>query len=239
MKQVNKILQTKDYSIFKRINGNRNVDKNHVKNIRESMKEQDLMIPIIINSEFEVIDGQHRLQARNDLGLPVYYVIVDGLGIRETQRVNINNKNWTANDFLNTYCELNYYHYKVYADFKKRFRFGHQETVMLLSGVSGGGEQVKEFSNGDFTVSNLEYATDVAEKIYQIEPFYLGFKRRSFIFAFCRALKNESFDFEEFINKLSYQSSKLVDCTNTVQYLKIIEEIYNFKRKIEDKIRLV
>ncbi len=184
----------------------------------------------------QVVDGQHRLQARKELKLPVYYIIVDGLGLRETQRVNSAAKNWGDKDFLDSFVQQNYAHYKVYKKFRETYQFGHQETIFMLSG-GGVNNYSQDFKDGNFSVSNLDRANDWAEKIYQIEPFYKGFKRRSFVSAMLTCFKHEQYNHEDFIAKLSYQSSKLVDCTSVQFYLRIIDEIYNFKRKPEDKIR--
>lgn len=237
--KVNHVLETSEYSQFKKILGNRQLDLLHVKKLKQSLSEQDLMIPIVVNEKREVIDGQHRLKAREELGLPVYYLVVDGLGINETQRANLTNKTWTLDDFLNTYVELNYHHYKVYKQFKERWKLSNSECIALLSGKLYGahGEGHKDFQSGLFGVNDLDWANDVAAKIYRVEPFYSGFKRRSFIFALIHVISTEGFDFEEFIQKLSYQSSKMVHCTNKSQYLRIIEDIYNYKRQADGKIR--
>jgi hypothetical protein len=240
MKKVAQVLSTSDYSLFKRQAGNRVINAGHVKRLTESIKQQDLMIPIIVNNKMEVIDGQHRLEARTRLKAPVYYLVVDGYGLAETQRVNANNKNWNIADFVDGYVEMNYYHYKVYKQFRNRYQFGHQESMMLLSGLKqGDGNGWKEFQSGGFCVVDLDKANDVAEKIYAIEPYYAGYKRRSFVMAILHCFKHDEYNHEEFIQKLAYQSSKLVHCVTIVQYLKIIDEIYNYKRKPEDKIRFV
>lgn len=237
-----KILQTKNYDLFGKVDGNRFVNTAHVKKLKLSIHQFDLKIPIIVNEKMQVVDGQHRLQARKELGLPVFYITISGLGLRETQRVNSAAKNWTDKDFLDSFVQQNYGHYKTYKKFRETYQFGHSDTISLLSGkgtTTGGTSMNQEFKDGDFSVSpaNLQQATDWAEKIYQIEPYYKGFKRRCFIAALITCFKHEQYDHEDFIAKLSYQSSKLVDCTNVQQYLRIIDEIYNFKRKPEDKIR--
>lgn len=238
MSTNDKVLQTKNYNLFSSVVGNRVVNQSHVKKLKLSISNLDLKIPIIVNDKMQVIDGQHRLQARKELGLPVFYIIINGLGLRETQKVNSTAKNWNDKDFLDSFVQQNYAHYKTYKKFRETYQFGHAETLNILSGTSGaGGNMCQEFKEGNFSVSNLDRATSWAEKIYQVEPYYKGFKRRSFVSAMTRCFKHDQYDHEEFISKLSYQSSKLVDCTSTEQYLRIIDEIYNFKRKPVDKIR--
>lgn len=234
----NTVRTTKDYQIFKRITGNRIINATHVNRLKESMQKHDLMIPIIVNENMEVIDGQHRLQARTELGIIVYYVVISGLSIEDTQKANANNKNWTGEDFLNYYCERNYYAYKEFKKFKEKFKFSMQVSMGLLAGQTMGNA---EFNEGQLMLrpDTIEKAERTAFCLYSIEPYYKGFKRRSFVFAMAKLLNNEQFDFDEFMNKLSYQSSKMVDCVNIEQYIRIIEDIYNYKRKQEDKIRFI
>ena len=63
----NKFFETRDYSMFKKVRGNRPVDQAHVKQLKKLIAEKDLMDPIRVNSNIEVVDGQHTLQARKEL----------------------------------------------------------------------------------------------------------------------------------------------------------------------------
>lgn len=234
--QEGQIFRTTDYNMFKRILGNRTLSSPHVKRLKESMKKEDLKIPIIINAKNEVIDGQHRLQARKELGIPVYYIVLANLGIHQTQAANADNKNWTSVDFVNTYVELNYAHYKKYIEFQKKYEFSHQVALMILEGIQSNA-RTNEFRTGGFVVNDYERACKWAEMLYLIEPYYDGFKRRSFVIAMVHLFQNDKYDHDEFVQKLQYQSSKMVHCTTLAQYVRLIEEIYNYKRKSEDKIR--
>ena len=72
----NKLFETRDYSIFKRARGNRPVDKAHVAQLKKLIADKDIGDPVKVNRGLEVIDGQHTLQARRELGLPVPYIII-------------------------------------------------------------------------------------------------------------------------------------------------------------------
>ena len=60
---VGLVYQTKDYDIFQCIRGNRNININNVLKIAISIKKMSQIEPIVIDSNFFVIDGQHRLEA--------------------------------------------------------------------------------------------------------------------------------------------------------------------------------
>lgn len=231
------VLQTTDYSKFRVMEGNRNVNTLHLARLKISMEEDYLISPIIVNEGLEVIDGQHRLRCVEELGLPVYYIICEGYGVSEVHRYNGNSKNWTMDDFMSGYIEMGKKEYEFYKGFKERYGFGHTECLMMLTGY-GGGEANKIFQSGKLRIKKYNDACIIADKIKKIEPYYDGFKRRGFVGAIIYLLKNPSFDIEEFIDKLKFQQYKMYDCSRIEQYVELIEEIYNFKRRNHEKISL-
>ena len=102
MKDKTRIEVSKDYNKFKFVSGNRPVDDRHVNKLVHSMKQHFIPTPIIVNSKNEIVDGQHRYLACKKLGLDVYYykndIKLDGL-----RTINQNMKNWTLDDFLESY----------------------------------------------------------------------------------------------------------------------------------------
>lgn len=82
---INKIQvhTTKNYYLFKTINGNRDINQLHLTRLSESFKKRHLITIIIVNERFEIIDGQHRFLVSKDLNLPVYYTILKNYGLNE------------------------------------------------------------------------------------------------------------------------------------------------------------
>jgi len=230
---------TKDYSLFKTLNGNRDVNKVHLTRLKESMKKNHLTTIIMVNEKFEIIDGQHRFLISQELKLPINYIISKNYGLNEVQILNANMKNWQTVDYVNGYCDLGYKDYLIYRNFVKDYGFQSQVSILLLSGEQPGGNDVSastKFKEGLFKVKDLEKAKRTAEKIMMIEPYYKGYLRRSFILALYGMLKNENFEFTEFLSKLKQQPTTMQDCTGSTQYKVLIEEIYNYRRR--EKINL-
>lgn len=48
------IMETKEYSMFKQIKGNRKINKANYAKIVNSMKEEQLVIPIVVNERYEI-----------------------------------------------------------------------------------------------------------------------------------------------------------------------------------------
>ena len=82
-KDKNKIHSTTDYSQFKYIKGNRELVEAHVKKLSDQISKKDFQIPIIVNEKMEVCEGQHRLEAYKSLGMPITYMIKEGLVIQD------------------------------------------------------------------------------------------------------------------------------------------------------------
>ena len=97
--------QTTDYSLFKDVSSNRDVDRKHVKKLVNSIREKNLLEvnPIIVNEKLEVLDGQHRLEAAKQLKVPIYYVISSDVTHNDISRLNSNKKNWLLMDYINYY----------------------------------------------------------------------------------------------------------------------------------------
>ena len=236
--QTPEIKKTKNYELFKIHIANRKINKNHVENIKKSMQKKFLISPITVNKNFEVIDGQHRLIASKDLGLPIYYFINNNYGIKEMQRLNAINKNWTPINYLNTGVALNNQNYIDFKRFKKKYGFSHAVSLTLLCNNNSKSEHDK-FKEGTFKVKDYELACKYAELIYLVSPYYEEFKRRIFVSAILFLLKNKQdvFSMQEFIDKLKTKPNYLQHCVNTKQYLELIEEIYNYRRRLKVNLR--
>ena len=227
---------TNDYSLFTSLNGNRNLNKLHVKRLKESMQKKYLFTVIVINEKYEIIDGQHRFNACKELELPIRYIIVNGYGLKEVQMLNANSKNWTADDYVTGYCDLGYEDYLTYRHFRKKYGFGHGESQYLLSGEYKKGKAAA-FYAGDFKVNQFNKACEYAENITSLKELYDGFKRRTFIYAMITLLGKNNFDIDYFKDKLKRQPNSLYDCVNSSQYIMLIEEIYNYRNRNKVNLR--
>jgi hypothetical protein len=235
VKYSNQVHTTTDYFMFKPIDGNRNKNLLHINRLKKSIAKNYLFTIIIVNEKFEIIDGQHRFDVIQELKLPLHYIICEGYGLTEVQILNQNSKTWNAEDYLTGYCQLGYEHYIEYAKFKKRFGFGHNECLLLLSN-NDSGSNIKNFYNGEFKIKDYNVAVDKANKITMIGKFYDGYKRRSFIRAMSQMLDKPLFDFTHFLQKLQIQPLALQNCNDVDQYKLLIEEIYNYRTR--EKINL-
>ena len=230
------VLTTTDYFLFKTIDGNRNKNLLHINRLKKSMAETYLFTVIIVNEKYEIIDGQHRFDVIQELKLPLNYIVCKGYGLNEVHILNQNSKTWTSDDYLDGYCKLGYEDYLKYKEFKELYGIGHYECMWLLNG-SQLSNPTQVFFTGDFKIKNYNEACKIIEKIMLVEPYYEEWKRRSFILAMLQLFKNPNFELTEFLQKLKLQPTALSNCSTTNQYVSLIEEIYNYRRREKVNLR--
>ena len=231
---------TNDYFLFKSIDGNRNKSLLHINRLKKSMGSSYLFTVIIVNENYEIIDGQHRFDVIEEMKLPLHYIVCKGYGLKEVHILNQNSKTWNADDYLTGYCNLGYEDYLLYAEFKNKYKFGHGECISIFNNNSYRGNKdagtLLNFYQGNLKIDNYFASCKIADKIQMIKKYYNGYNRRCFIYAMLSLSKNKNFEFTEFIIKLNAQPTSLVDCTTTGHYITLIEEIYNYRRR--DKVNL-
>ena len=236
-KSLNKTIEihcTRDYGKFLFLEGNRVTNERHIQELMQSMTEEYCLSPIQVNEKMEVIDGNHRLNALMRMKKPVYYYIVKGADIKTVQRLNSYTKNWSTDDYLQSFVDAGYKDYIEYKGFKDMYKLGNSVNILLLSGSWDRGAEERKFKNGQFKVKNLDDAVIMAAKLEKMAQYIAWYKERSWSYALYTAIKTKGFDYEKFLEKCEYQQRKLVKCANTTQYLQVIQEIYNFKNR--DKI---
>lgn len=233
-----KIKQTKNYDLFKTIEGNRGVITQHIKKLVNTLSNDDLTgyMPIVVNEKMEVIDGQHRLEALKQLNLPVNYIVIAGTDLATVQMLNSSAKSWSLNDYVDSYIKCGNSNYKILSEFKNRWNLPLSISVSLLmtdgqAGRSNGlGNLIK---NGEFVVKSLRYADATATYISEFRKHID--KRllldRDLLIAFTKVVKTENVNLKKFIHKLRLLGSSLKRQSTINEYLRELERIYNFKNR--------
>ena len=124
------VYTTTDYSIFKRLSGNRDIPESRISKIVESIQTVGWVHnPIIVNEKMEVIDGQGRLTALQRLKLPIEYVIAEGTGTEECIYMNMNMVNWKLPDFIKSYAEQGNENYQRLLSLLERYANGNLNII--------------------------------------------------------------------------------------------------------------
>ena len=233
------IFYTTDYEIFKELLGNRDIDERHVQKLIKSMREEYLEIPIQVNQSMEVIDGQHRLAACKQLGLPIYYTVSKGAGLEETQRQNALSKKWTMIDVLDSYCKRDFDDYIKTKSFIYDYGFTLYQSLQILNLNQIGRDVNVIFRLGNFEIKDLKKSQKIAKDLIKLKEFVpvndiIVF--RSFLILLT---KSEEFNADVFIEKVKYQSQKFKKQRDVKMQIEVIEDIYNYRNRSKINLRII
>lgn len=236
------IKSTTNYNLFKRLKGNRQVYQPHVTriaNIIASDPENARYTPVLVNGQMEVLDGQHRLEALEQLGMPVYYMVKPEGDLADVQRMNSNSRPWGPMDYAHSWARRGRAHYQQYIDLRERYGLSHRATLTFM-GVGNGGNMGRTFIegrlpefNGQKTVLNIERLFEVGDRL--VDPTII--KKDSFTTAFWALINHPDYSHERFIDKLEKNADMVPRRALREDYIRVLERIYNFHAN-KDLIRL-
>jgi hypothetical protein len=99
--------KTKEYKLFKFYNNNRNINKRHVKYLKNSIAEHGQFASICVRKvgkHYFISDGQHRFMACVELDVPVKYIVDDIYTQDSVLHMNTKQNNWATADYVHRYA---------------------------------------------------------------------------------------------------------------------------------------
>lgn len=246
------IYETTDLTIFKFMEeGNRPIDWDHVKQLKERMGEKFLRTIIIVNKFMEIIEGQHRYSAIKKIneenrvkGLPlisIEFVVCEDYGVEECCEYNGKGKNWTNKNITEGGKILKIEEYEIYDEFVKKYNLPHNVTIGLLTGETTNAKNSYDFKNLKLKIADINTSLDKANKIVEIVNtgiIPIG-KSDQPISVFGLALLDifnvEGYDHNRMVSKckeyVRRENKSLRRLTNITEPLIEFEDIYNHKEK--------
>jgi len=189
------------------------------------------------NENMQIIDGQHRFEAAKRSGLPVFFMVMPGWGIKEVTILNVNSRNWTIVDFMETHAKSGNPNYIRFKEFYDAHEFEITVCQLIVAGKrSRGTVSFDKFRNGLMVVDEQQI-TDAylrAKKIMELKQFHPhGWRSRNFVEALLILLNTKNYDHAHLFDKLTlYPEVLLVQARSlrVEEYLKLFMDKYNFRR---------
>lgn len=231
------VRKTANHEMFKKLGGNRTVEEIRVKKIIQSIKKVGYIpSPIIVNENYEVIDGQGRLEATKRLNLPIYYMVVEGIGIDECIAMNINQTNWRIIDYIQSHADTGNVSYVYLLQLVKTYEKVFQNKVIFYVTTGLAVESVNNsIKDGRFvcTVQDFNRAQKILSWLKGFKPSIdrVGGHTEFYYMALAFCSGDEEVDNERLFNKITALRANLIPVSTMLQALEQIEDIYNTRAR--------
>lgn len=218
---------TKNYSKFRFLFSNRELDYAHVKNLEKSILSKGLINPIIVDNNFNIIDGQHRFIALEKNKLPIHYLINKEATDSSILDVNNVKKGWTALNYINYHLDkgnINYFHLNERIE-----SLGSELAVASILEI-----YTKTHSNKYLREGKYDFDKDLGDMLLKYIRIIGEKFDRAFEYRFVKSLKmivlrNSNFDINRLINKVEHK--RLYCYNNYAETAESIVDVYNYKLK--------
>ena len=242
MKEAYKVYETTDYSIFKRLKGNRDIPEFRISKIVESIQTIGwIHNPIIVNEKMEVIDGQGRLTALQRLDMPVEYIVAEGAGNKECIYMNMNMVNWKLPDFIKSYAEQGNVNYQRLLKLMETYANGNLDVISTAVYRLSRSKH-RDIKKGTLQLTQEQYEAAIPRLEY-VQPLINSIDVKKLPGSFIRLIQTVIyyFDYDEVdkdrlaysVEKYMYNATPWVsneDCEEAV------ETAYNHGIQLEKKI---
>ena len=241
-KKIKDVYITKDYGMFKLLDGNRDPEKaTRLKKLEKSIKEVGFLpTPVIVNERYEVIDGQARLKTAEKLEHPVYFMIVPGIGLNECVALNQASTAWTMKDYIDSYAERGNEHYVTLREYIEKYPdFALGTIEYVLSGVESSGPTIK---TGKFVVRK-EYKQD-ADRVLELMERCMSIlnprKTSRMMTALCYCFRQDDVNNEKMINAIKNRGNTIdKSYPRVIDWIGVFEDMYNYRTQAENRVYIV
>jgi len=229
-------LGTKLYSKFTLISGNRGVSEAHIEKLVAMIaaNEDWLMFnPIIVDNDLRVLDGQHRLIAAQKANVHIWYNIRSKkTSLEVVARINDCQKSWTPDDFVFMYSALGNVHYKAFWEFYKGYGLSPSTGLLLF-----GNQSMKSLRDGTLKIIDILKSEEVANALMDVKKYVPFADYNRFANAFVRVFENKEYNHKRMLTKLRQRKDVIKKLATVEDYMRMLEDIYNHKLPITDKVR--
>lgn len=240
IKEFCKVYETTDYSLFKKLEGNRTVTEQRAQKIEKNILENGYILnPIVVNEKYEIIDGQGRCIALSKLRMPIHFVIAQGSGVKECAALNSATTPWKITDYVNSYSELGNENYiRLKELFEQNNNLPINSRCSVITGLYGRSAQdaiksgkiviTQEMAN--HAKSDFEMIQGFVEDLYRVKG---SFENYVYVIAFANKC---GLDMRRLKKVMSANTLPPAPTRRTA--LDNISDLYNKKLPIERRVYL-
>lgn len=218
---------------------NRNVVPTQVERLTESIKKNGYFegMPIMVNPDGLIVDGQHRFLACKNLGIEAPIVEVKNFDI--VPILNSTQMRWSMKDYIKYYSAKGYPDYIILESLCKARDVSPNVAYSIINGRNinrQGLAQVhkNDIKDGSFTIPDksekgLKKIDRKVEAVMRIIQMLDLPKTDRLCIAITRLANDSNFSFKVMEKKIAYQKARVYRCSTIQEYMNMLAGIYNNK----------
>lgn len=225
--------QTTNYSLFKVKQGNRVVNQKHVNKLKESFQKHDYLpsCPIIVDEDFNVIDGQHRLEAAKQLGIAIFYVVEKEPDNDLLIDLNVTQRKWSSTDYINYFAEKGNEHYIRFRRLLNEIPMDVNTILDMAKLQDVGGHYLQSVvKTGELTIDKVEIARAhfMYENILTLRDALRIKLTGRMVRALVQMQRNPKFSWDTMIKKAKQFYVKSYPCATKQEWTDMLTMLYNY-----------
>lgn len=233
---------TKDYNLFKNLEMNRGredcISPVHAQRLENLIRERNLLEfrPILVDENYRVIDGHHRLFVAEKLGLPIYYIFGKDLKPEDAAFLTHGTVGWTTDAYVRFYASRGNKDYIALQMFMDEAQVNIYQLARILTGKKRFGSITGLIRSGKFNIDGLdleglkEYIDNINIILTTAQATQnLKSLKKGAVFLGCFLfVKNPKVDLRYFFEKLKKRSDNLIlGVSHWKSTVKSLVEFYN------------
>ena len=232
-KIVGNIYSMYNYGKFKKLSNNRSVTENRLGKLIASFSTREVINPIVVNKNMEIIDGQHRFDVKRRLNRPIYYIVDPEATIDDCRRMNKYNEPWSLSTFVESYAKSGNDNYVRLLGACNATKFSPGRVLRLANKAKSNYKKTAKnpVEDGDliFTFDDAKTVLKVKTLADEISEALLTKERKND--AFYTAVKVmtefEGYNHEWFLKNCKKERSKYTQMSGLENQLAEFSRIYN------------
>lgn len=235
-------METKDYEQFKMLDYNRNLNRNHINQIKEDISKVGYLegLPILVSEDMEIIDGQHRFVACKEMGLPIFYQVVPGDIKQIIPMINTSQKKWKVEDYVNFWSKSAHnFDYTRLLNLSKEENINITIILTITKGSVTNGEYYAKVKRGElkFTIEDTIKVRSFILKFHELCKILRLNPTSKLCAAVVQLSTYPNFKWSTIISKARNHRTLAYNCRTKEEFIVMLKELYNYStRRVENRI---
>jgi hypothetical protein len=233
---------TKDYRLFTHSRDNRPTDLSNRKVLQGSMEKYGFLPAYPLHcvrakdGKLEIRDGQHRFAIAQKLGISVWYVVLeDSASIPE---INAGAIRWSPKNYAQCFAAQGNADYSELIAFAAEYSMPISLSAAILSGTICARNLSSVFHSGAFRVKSRERANSIAVVYSALIRLSKKVRNARMLEALYSVSYIPGIEMKRIIEGAERCPEKLIAYGTRDAYLTLLEDLYNFGRRVRVAIKI-